>query len=203
MTNLEYMNSNDSMQKVRSSTYTSFSLFGLFFTYATGIIITLVSYIIEPILGCLHKRCRYNEYSYLEWTTNGTLQLHRLAQEELKLGTWSGCSDRVPITNGNDIMASLDISHPDHPVLACPTMMVKQESRTDSSFQDSKSRLSDDSRKTIQSEINVHSSNENDQKHGTGWQHVPVQEDVELLVAVEDHREDTPSTTQNQVPRGT
>jgi hypothetical protein len=85
-----------------------------------GALIVILSFILEPILACLHKRRKYKEYSYLEWSTNSTLQLHRLAQEELNMGTWSGCTDMIPITKANETMGSLDIRDLEHPVLAWP-----------------------------------------------------------------------------------
>jgi hypothetical protein len=63
----------------------------------------------------------------LEWTTNGALQLHRFAQEELNMGTWSGGTDVIPTTKGDEILASLDISDKDHPVLARPVGNTEQK----------------------------------------------------------------------------
>ncbi|KAI1149406.1 hypothetical protein F4825DRAFT_469110 [Nemania diffusa] len=61
-------------QKIRTTAYASFSLFGLFFTLTVGLLLTLVSYLVEPISSCLHKRKGYNQYPHLEWTANSTLQ---------------------------------------------------------------------------------------------------------------------------------
>lgn len=105
----------------------SFNFFGLLFTYIFGALIVIISFIGEPILRCLYKRRMYKEHSYLEWTTNATLQLHRLAQEELGYGNWSGCTDEVPYTQVGDAMAGLDLSNPSHPLLAVPTKPDRSE----------------------------------------------------------------------------
>ncbi|KUJ15359.1 uncharacterized protein LY89DRAFT_719925 [Mollisia scopiformis] len=107
-------------QKIRSTTYASFSLFGLLFTYIITILIILTSFILEPIFSLLQRRRKYEEYARLEWVTNETLQLHRLTQEELNLGTWHGCTDLVPTTEVGEVMAGLDIADLEHPVLRRP-----------------------------------------------------------------------------------
>jgi hypothetical protein len=53
----------------------------------------------------------------LEWTTNATLQLHRLAQEELGCGTWEDGTDDVPTERTGAMMARLDMKDMKHPVL--------------------------------------------------------------------------------------
>ncbi|KUJ21309.1 uncharacterized protein LY89DRAFT_778879 [Mollisia scopiformis] len=114
-------------QKVLSTSYSSFSLFGLLFTYIIGSLIIIISFVMEPILRTLQKRRKYKEYAILEWTTNEALQLHRLANEELQLGTWSGCTDMIPTTKRGEMLASLDISDLDHPILAPVAEKAKQK----------------------------------------------------------------------------
>lgn len=72
------------MQKIRSSAYTSFSCFGLFFTLIMRALITVTSYILEPLLNYLHKSRKYKSYAHLECTSNTRLQLHRMAHEQPK-----------------------------------------------------------------------------------------------------------------------
>ncbi|KAI1328009.1 hypothetical protein F5Y16DRAFT_420344 [Xylariaceae sp. FL0255] len=105
--------------KIRSTAHSSFSVFGLFFIYLVGILTILISYLLEPLAKLLYKK-GYDQYPYLEWTTNATLQLHRLAQEERGFGTWSGGKDKVPVTQPGDILGSLDLTNPDHPILQSP-----------------------------------------------------------------------------------
>lgn len=92
----------------------------------------------EPILACLHRRRRYRQYAYLEWATNETLQLHRVANEE-QMGsdtTWSRCTSMVPTTASGVLLSSLDISDLKHPRFPLkeqdetPSSLAAPESRT-------------------------------------------------------------------------
>ncbi|KAI3339489.1 hypothetical protein F4824DRAFT_487870 [Ustulina deusta] len=107
-------------QKIRSTAYASFSIFGLLFTFVVGSLIILTSYLLEPISKLLHKKWGFKTHAYLEWTTNATLQLQRLAHEELGFGTWSKGTGEVPTTAPDDFLGCLDISKPKHPVLSSP-----------------------------------------------------------------------------------
>lgn len=61
----------------------------------------------------------YKQYAYLEWMTNDTLQLHRVAHEGPNKtdGTWSRCTSWVPTTAPGVLLSSLDISDLKHPTL--------------------------------------------------------------------------------------
>lgn len=107
-------------QKIRSTAYASFSIFGLLFTFVVGSLIILTSYLLEPISKLLHKKWGFKTLAYLEWTTNATLQLQRLAHEELGFGTWSKGTGEVPTTAPDNFLGCLDISKPKHPVLSSP-----------------------------------------------------------------------------------
>ncbi|KAI0530167.1 hypothetical protein GGR58DRAFT_525224 [Xylaria digitata] len=106
-------------QKIRSSAHSSFNVFGLYTTFILGAIIICVSFALEPLLACLYKRRNYKPYAHFEWISNNSLQLHRLAQEELGLTKWSRCTEEVPTTDNDAYLASLDITDPKHPVLHC------------------------------------------------------------------------------------
>ncbi|KAK8008925.1 hypothetical protein PG991_011476 [Apiospora marii] len=111
--------------KVLSTAHTSFSIFGLYFTFITGGLIILVSYLLDPIASCLHTRYRRKSYKYLEWTSNTYLQIHRQAEEQFGLGTWQGCTSTIPTINpSNAVLASLDITDLKHPKLRRPSMPV-------------------------------------------------------------------------------
>ncbi|KAK8009139.1 hypothetical protein PG991_011690 [Apiospora marii] len=86
------------LSKIRSAQYTSFSVLGLAITYALGTLIIVLSFVIEPILGCLQKRGRYDRYAYLEWEADAAIQLQRVAQDQLGYGRWSRCDKRIPVT---------------------------------------------------------------------------------------------------------
>ncbi|KAI1260978.1 hypothetical protein F5Y18DRAFT_440965 [Xylariaceae sp. FL1019] len=104
-------------QKIRSTAYSSFNLFGLLFTYIFGILIIASSFLFEPLLLFLYRRFGYRAYETLEWTTNSTLQLQRLAHEARGFGTWSNCTQKIPVARDNDLLANLDLADPSHPVL--------------------------------------------------------------------------------------
>lgn len=101
-----------SNQKILSTGYTSLSLFGLYFTYVTGIIIILASYIAEPLLALSYSRRRYKEYKYLEWAANSTLQLQRLAYQGLGSEKWSNYTDDIPKTRPGYFLADLARAYP-------------------------------------------------------------------------------------------
>ncbi|KAK8072789.1 hypothetical protein PG996_006137, partial [Apiospora saccharicola] len=105
-------------QKIRSSNYANFNIFGLALMYSVGMLIILISFAVEPLLGWLQKRGRYNQYAYLEWEGGTAIQLHRMANDQLGHGHWMKCDERIPITQPGDILASLDTSDPKHPMLA-------------------------------------------------------------------------------------
>ncbi|KAI1322756.1 hypothetical protein F5Y16DRAFT_29265 [Xylariaceae sp. FL0255] len=109
-----------SSQKILSNNFSNFNLFGLLVTYVTSALIVLVSFIAEPILEWLSRKKGYRRLQQLEWMTNASLQLHRLAQEELG-EIWLDGAGTVPTTTSLErMLAPLDISNPDHPVLARP-----------------------------------------------------------------------------------
>ncbi|KAK8086032.1 cytochrome p450 protein [Apiospora phragmitis] len=114
-------------QKIRQAGYASFSMFGLLFTYILGALIILMSFALDPIMCCLHRRAKYRQYQYLEWRTNGALQLHRLGQDELGCGKWSGCTDITPVTRPEDRLADLDISDLEYPRLNRELVVVEEE----------------------------------------------------------------------------
>ncbi|KAK7995754.1 hypothetical protein PG991_015221 [Apiospora marii] len=110
-------------QKILSTAHTSFSMFGLCFTLATGALIIMISYILDPLFECLHTRYRHKSYQHLEWRSNATLQIHRLGEEQVGFSTWENCTALVPTTTGgadDAVMSRLDITDPTHPRLRRP-----------------------------------------------------------------------------------
>lgn len=79
-----------------------------------GGLIVLASYLLEPLSSLLYQK---HKYAHLEWVTTATLQLQRLAHEELGFGTWSRGAHQVPSTEPDDLLGYLDITDPSHPVL--------------------------------------------------------------------------------------
>ena len=108
------------MQKIRSDAITSFSILGLGILLGLGGLVILVSMTIDSLAGWVGKRLGIGNYQRLEWVSNGTLQLQRLAHEELGCGSWTG--EDFPITTADESLALLDISEPDHPKLMNPAL---------------------------------------------------------------------------------
>lgn len=107
----------------------NFSMFGICFLFIMGGLIICVSFAVEPIFSYLYKKRKYNEYAYLEWVTNSSLQLHRLAQEELGWGTWSGATNDVPTTQKGEHLGCLDLAQSNHPRLCHPPTATGDDSK--------------------------------------------------------------------------
>lgn len=107
-------------QKIVNADYFNFSVFGLAITLAIGGLIIVLSYIIEPLVNWIQKSRNLNAYARLEWSTNDTLQLQRLAHEELEMGTWDCYTAAVPVTKRGEMLAVLDLGDLDHPRLKAP-----------------------------------------------------------------------------------
>lgn len=118
-------------KKIRSVAHMSFSLFGLCFLLLAGGLIMLISLVIEPILSCLYHRRKYKPYAYLDWVTNESLQLHRLAHEELGWGTWSHATNDIPIVQKDEPLAYLDMGNLDHPRLCLPDRSKQEETSSE------------------------------------------------------------------------
>lgn len=78
----------------------------------TGIIIILASYTAEPLLALFYSRRKYEEYKYLEWAANSTLQLQRLAYQGLGSEKWTNYTDDVPKTRPGYFLADLARAYP-------------------------------------------------------------------------------------------
>ncbi|KAH9907560.1 hypothetical protein F4778DRAFT_799859 [Xylariomycetidae sp. FL2044] len=109
-------------QKIVSRSHVSFSVFGLVAILVFGLGTIGVSLSLEWLLDFVQKRWGLSPYARLEWISNGTLQLQRLANEALGLGgTWSNCCDAVPRAGeAGTGLAMLDIADEEHPVLRIP-----------------------------------------------------------------------------------
>jgi hypothetical protein len=105
-------------QKIRSDAVTSYSILGLGILLGLCGLLIIVSVTIEPLTEWLGKKFGRGNYQQLEWVINNTLQLQRLAHEELGCGTWVG--KNFPITTPGETLAMLDISEPRHPKLVNP-----------------------------------------------------------------------------------
>ncbi|KAF2090371.1 hypothetical protein K490DRAFT_35524 [Saccharata proteae CBS 121410] len=106
-------------QKVKSTSYTSFSTLSLILVFVLGGLIIAVSYTLEVLTSFVSRRLRLGLYQRVEWTANETLQLQRLAHEELGAGNWETRTRGVPVTAFGERLAVLDLSWPEHPRLRC------------------------------------------------------------------------------------
>ncbi|KAH7134893.1 hypothetical protein B0J11DRAFT_147724 [Dendryphion nanum] len=112
-------------QKIRSPEHYSFSVLDIFIILAVGAVIIVISTFLDNIINMapiipFFRRNRKFMYARAEWQVGCTLQLQRLAHENLGLGTWSRTDEGVPVTKLGDRIGVLDISNPKHPKLVLP-----------------------------------------------------------------------------------
>ena len=93
----------------------------------------LISLLLEPLLAALFKiqRIRDNarlQYAYAEWRTGTTLQIQRLAYENLGMGTWSKTEESIPVTERGETLGALDISDLKHARLVRPPIQLQKGS---------------------------------------------------------------------------
>lgn len=72
-----------------------------------GLIIILVSFLLEPVQNYFCNRKKIHKYARLEWEATETLQLQRVAYQGLGTGTWAGYADCIPKTGKNETMGDL------------------------------------------------------------------------------------------------
>ncbi|KAL9621489.1 MAG: hypothetical protein Q9160_004019 [Pyrenula sp. 1 TL-2023] len=108
------------------------SALGLCITFVLGAIVILLELTIEPLFRYIQQHYRANLYKSLEWVTNETLQLQRLAHEELGAGTWVGTDEDLPTTEKDEPLAILDVSDDKHPRLVYRPESQSKEKPEDS-----------------------------------------------------------------------
>lgn len=112
-------------QKIKSTRFSSFSVLGIVIVLVVGGLIMISAAYIESLASaCLGRGDDKASYALLEWKSNATLQLQRLAHEELGLGTWSRAVDDIPVTNRGDTLGVWDGSDREHPRLKRPSTAV-------------------------------------------------------------------------------
>lgn len=80
----------------------------------TGALIIIISYTLEPLFSCLLRTRGYKHYTFLEWSTNETLQIQRLAYQGLDCESckWSGYTDAVPTTQPpGEMLGNLSLAY--------------------------------------------------------------------------------------------
>jgi hypothetical protein len=107
------------------------------------------SFIAEPLLNFSLRRAQNqlgqspgsqvqaNYFRHLEWVANETLQLHRLAQEQLGWGgkRWKNSTGYVPVPVDGESTGNLDVSDILHPVLHLPPSHHDRKISTDASVE--------------------------------------------------------------------
>ncbi|KAF2735178.1 hypothetical protein EJ04DRAFT_511890 [Polyplosphaeria fusca] len=66
------------------------------------------------------RRSHKFRYARVEWQVGTTLQLQRMAHENLGLGTWTNTDEGVPVTELGDRIGMLDVRDVKHPRLVKP-----------------------------------------------------------------------------------
>ncbi|KAK3385247.1 hypothetical protein B0H63DRAFT_543504 [Podospora didyma] len=120
-------------QKIISPRHVSFSVFGLAFIGVLGLLIIIVSACLESAAHFIQRRFKQDPYARLEWYSTGTLQLQRMAHEALGVGTWSRLDKFVPVSEGNAILAGLNISDEKRPCLYAPNLEANHQDGEDPS----------------------------------------------------------------------
>jgi hypothetical protein len=118
-------------QKILSDSYTSFNVLGLVLIFSIGGFIILLSTFLPHLTRRLQRRRK--PFAGLEWVTNDTLQLQRLAHEGLGAGAWEGACDDFPRTRNGNQLAMLDITDQKHPRLRVSdeAMVLKERESPD------------------------------------------------------------------------
>jgi hypothetical protein len=90
-----------------------------------GSTLMLISTFVEELFALLlwYPRLRSAKliYSQAEWQAGSTLQLQRLAHENLGLGTWTRTDEAIPVTEPGDALGVLDVTNTKHARMVVPT----------------------------------------------------------------------------------
>jgi hypothetical protein len=103
-----------------SALFYSFSVLGLAIILVVGGTFIIMENTIEALTEWFDKRPKRRKniktsYTRLEWQSNTTLQLHRLAYEVSGYGTWQDCTGTLPVTLPGETLGLLDVHDPQHP----------------------------------------------------------------------------------------
>jgi hypothetical protein len=60
-------------------------------------------------------------YGFAEWQASSTLQLQRIAHENLGLGRWKKTNETIPVTGAGERLGILDVSDHKHARMIAPT----------------------------------------------------------------------------------
>jgi hypothetical protein len=119
----------DFSQKVKSSKHYSFSAWSLGAVLIGGGLIMLIGVFLEDIISLLLKIPGLSStklaYAHSAWLAESTLQLHRLAHENLGLGSWKRTDEAIPVTHLDVALAVLDVTDPKHARMVVPNQELE------------------------------------------------------------------------------
>ena len=97
-------------QKIRSTAYTSFSMFWLLLVYVAGSFIIAISASLETLRHYARRwfNPKSSGYTELEWRANHPLHLQRLAHEEHGTTQWQRGRWDIPVTDAEAELAVFD-----------------------------------------------------------------------------------------------
>lgn len=109
-----------------------------------GSTLILTSIFVEELFALFLRYPRLRSakliYSYCEWQAGSTLQLQRLAHENLGLGTWTRTDEAIPVTEPGDTLGVLEVTDSKHVHMVIPT---EELNRVDSAADSAKFNLLD------------------------------------------------------------
>ena len=104
-------------QKAHSGRAQNFSVLAIGLILGLGLLIICVNVGLHRLVSYVQRERDLKDYRRLAWKSNGLLQLQRLAHEEAGFGTWERCAKAVPVTAKGEVLATLNVTNPEHPVL--------------------------------------------------------------------------------------
>ena len=105
-------------QRIVSTRYSSFSILGVGIIFGIGGALIVLDVMLESLLDWFQRKSVRHDYARLEWKSNATLQLQRLAYEEAGSGTWSRGTETVPTTRTGERLCTFNITNIQHPRLS-------------------------------------------------------------------------------------
>jgi hypothetical protein len=106
--------------------YSSFSVLGVGLILIIGLMIIIGDFTIELVVDWIQKkRAKTNPnpsgtYARLEWNSNTTLHLQRLAHEGAGVGSWKNAGWAHPVTERGEKLAMIDHRDEEHTTLIAP-----------------------------------------------------------------------------------
>ncbi|KAH7093216.1 hypothetical protein FB567DRAFT_575963 [Paraphoma chrysanthemicola] len=121
-------------QRVRTTDFHSVSAWTLFILLISGGVFMLMVLYLEEIFDMtleytsLGKNARLRR-GHAEWKAGSTLQLQRIAHENLGFGTWKRTDEAVPVTDRGDTLGTFNIDDEKHALLVNLSMERRSHMR--------------------------------------------------------------------------